>query len=192
MSRSSRSVSRSSADLRCSPPYVVDELADGLIETYRHHLTTGLPPAGAAVAAIDEFGGPGQISDAFVRQAPGRRTALILLASGPVSAACWGTTLVVGQAWTWPVPIAVAAVIGLTLLAVVAALVAAATSRLDYRRTRLAAAGGGVGLLLLDTAVPAAVLLVAPILVWPMALAIPASLTRLALTARSLPRVLTT
>ena len=41
---------------------------------------------------------------------------------------------------------------------------------------------------IIDTAVVAATLLAAPVLVWPMAMAIPASLTRSTLVLRSLSR----
>jgi hypothetical protein len=113
----------------------------------------------------------------------------MLLGSGPIVGLCWGTTLVVGRAWTWPVPIALRAVFGLTLLAVVAMLVLAATGQRSYRRTRLAA-GAGLGLLGLDGALVTALVLIAPPFVWPMALAVAASLTRMALTARITPRLL--
>lgn len=171
------------------PPDAVDELADGVAETYAHHHAAGLTPADAARAAISEFGTPAQITDAFVAQAPGRRVALILLATGPIAAACWAASLVASQAWTWPVSRLTAAAFGLALIAAVATLAAAATSRHSYRRTRLAAAGG-IGLIVLDAAMLAAALLVAPTPVWPMAVAIPASLARIGLTLRALPRTL--
>jgi hypothetical protein len=171
------------------PTPVVDELADGLTETYHRQLARGLDPAAAADAAIAEFGHPDQILAAFTHQAPGRRTALALLATGPVLAACWGPSLIIGHVWAWPIPPAVAPAFGLTLLGVVALLAAAATAQHNYARTRLAGIGA-IGLILLDTAMLAAVLLAAPVLVWPMALAIPASLTRIGLTARALPHLL--
>jgi hypothetical protein len=171
------------------PAGTVDELTDGLAETYKHHLASGLQPASAATAAITEFGDADQIAAAFTRQAPGRRTAVALLATGPLLGACWGTSLLIGRAWTWPIPTAARLAFGLTLLAVVTALATAATSRRGYARTRLAAPGGA-GLVLLDTAMLVAVWLAAPAIVWPMALAIPASLARICFTVRSLPRIL--
>lgn len=78
---------------------------------------------------------------------------------------------------------------GLGLLVSVAALVAATTSRHSYRLTRLGAAGG-LGLAALDAAMLAAVVIVAPTIAWPLLAAIPASLTRIALTLRSLPTAL--
>jgi hypothetical protein len=176
------------ADLaRHLPPDAVDELADGLIETWQHFVSSGLAPAPAVRAAIAEFGTPEQITRGFVAQAPGRRTAMMLLASGPLVGVCWGTSLVVAEAWTWPVPIPAVVVSALALLTVVAALVTAATSRRSYRRTRLGAAGA-LGIVVLDAAMLATVLFLAPALAWPMLAAIPASLTRIGLTLRSLPR----
>ncbi|MFF5295941.1 hypothetical protein [Paractinoplanes globisporus] len=179
------------ADLaRRLPPDAVDELADGLLETWQCHRSAGLPPAEAARAAIAEFGSPAQITAAFVRQSPGRRAARLLLMTGPLVGVCWGAGLGVSRAWTWPAPVPVAAGFGLALLIVVAALAVAATSRRSYRRTRLAALGGA-GLVVLDAAALAAVLLLAPAPVWPMLPAIPASLARIGLTLHALPRVLT-
>ena len=171
------------------PAGAVDELADGLTETYQHHLARGLDPDAAATAAIAEFGEPDEILAAFTRQATGRRVARTLLATGPVFAACWGPSLILGHAWAWPIPLAATIAFGAVLLGVVTALVAAATSRQDYRRTRLAGIGG-IGLIALDTGMVAAALLAAPALVWPMAVAIPASLTRIGLTVRALPHTL--
>jgi hypothetical protein len=39
----------------------------------------------------------------FTRQAPGRRAARLLLATGPLVGACWAAALTSGRAWTWPV-----------------------------------------------------------------------------------------
>lgn len=171
------------------PPDTVDELADGLAETYRQHRDRGLDPDAAATAAVAEFGSPAQIVAGFTRQAPGRRTALALLSTGPLFAACWGPSLVLSHAWTWPVPTAATVGFATVLIAVVATLIIAATSRRNYRRTRLAALGAG-GLILLDAAMLAAVGLAAPTVVWPMALAIPASLARIGLTLHTVPAIL--
>jgi hypothetical protein len=171
------------------PASAVEELADGLTETYQHHLGRGLDPTTAATTAITEFGRPEQIITAFVRHAPGRRTALALLATGPIFAACWGPSLILGQAWAWPIPTTATLAFGLALLGIVATLAVAATSRHHYPRTRLAAAGA-TGLIVLDATMLVAVLLAAPSLVWPMALAIPASLARVGLTARALPHLM--
>jgi hypothetical protein len=170
---------------RTLPPDTVNELADGLTETWQHHLATGLTPTAAAHAAITDFGTAEQITRAFVAQAPGRRTALLLLATGPVVGAAWAGSLLAAHAWTWAVPLSVKAAFGLTLLSVVATLLAAATSRRSYRRTRLGMAGG-LGIVILDTAVVTSVLVAAPILAWPLAVAMLASLTRSAMALRTL------
>jgi hypothetical protein len=166
----------------------VDELADGLEETFRHHQRRGLSAACAAAAATAEFGHPDLIVKEFIRQAPGRRAALALLASGPMFAALWGSSLISAQAWTWSIPLGAAVAFGAGLLAVVATLVAAAVTR-SYQRTRLT--GPACGLLaVLDGAMLAAIALAASALSWPMALAIPASIIRIGLAVRTVPRVL--
>ncbi|HET8680370.1 MAG TPA: hypothetical protein VFM54_00620 [Micromonosporaceae bacterium] len=168
------------------PAQIVDEVADGLTETWHHHLTRGLAPAAAARTAIAEFGTPAQVVDAFVDQAAGRRTARALLATGPIVGACWAASLLTARAWTWPVPPAGAVTFAATLVTVVCCLAAAATSRHSYQRTRLGTVGAA-SLVALDVAMLAVVLLSAPALVWPMAAAIPASLVRIGLTLRRLP-----
>jgi len=52
------------------PADTVDELADGLLETWHHYLGDGLTPDRAARAAIAEFGAADRIADEFVAQAP--------------------------------------------------------------------------------------------------------------------------
>ena len=172
------------------PAAAVDELADGLTETYRHHLDRGLSPDAAARAAVTEFGAPDVVLTAFVDQAPGRRAARILLTSGPVVGGCWGLALLAGHAWAWPIPAVVRLAFGGALLAVIAVLAAAATGHRSLRRTRLAAAGG-IGLFGLDAAMLATAALTAPAATWPLAVAATASLTRMAVTARFAPRLLT-
>ncbi len=171
------------------PADAVDELADGLTETYRHHLSRGLDAQVAAAAAVTEFGEPDVVLAAFVRQSPGRRAALALLYSGPTVGACWAAALIAGHAWTWQLPAFLKATVAGTLLAVIGCLVTAATSRRSYRRTRVSAVGG-IGLIVLDAIVLSTVLLAGVPLVWPMVLAVPASATRLALTARATARLL--
>jgi hypothetical protein len=163
------------------PADAVDELADGLVETWQQHLAAGLPPTRAAHAAVDEFGTVDQIVGAFVTHCPARRTARTLLATGPLAGVCWGATLASAHAWTWPVPTVAVAVGGAVLVAVVAALVASATSRTSYRRARLGTAGS-LGLAALDATMLATVLILAPAPVWPMVAAVPVSLARIGLT----------
>ncbi len=172
------------------PAEAVDELADGLTETYERHLAGGLDPDAAATAAVAEFGEPHVVIAAFVRHSPGRRTALALISSGPVVGGCWSVALITGHAWSWPVPAPVRLAFGLCLLSVVATLALAATAGRSYRRTRLAAAGS-LGLIAIDTAVLAGVALVPPASTWPLLVAVAASVVRLVMTAQALPRVLT-
>lgn len=169
------------------PSEAVDELADGLEEAYRSHTDSGLEPDAAATMATAEFGRPEQVVEAFARHSAGRRTALALLATGPLFAMAWSTSLVTGNAWTWSVPPGVAVAFGLTLLAAAGALVVAATGR-SYRRTRLAGPACAV-LVLLDAAMIGAVGLVAPALTWPMGFAVAASLARIGFACRSVPRI---
>lgn len=170
------------------PAEAVDELADGLEETYRRHTDRGLEPTCAAAAATAEFGRPEQIIEAFARHSAGRRTAMTLLATGPLFALLWSTSLITADAWNWSVPAGAALMFGATLLATVSLLVVAATGR-SYRRTRLAAPACAL-LVLLDAAMIAALGLTAFALTWPMALAVPASLVRIGFACRSLPRVM--
>jgi hypothetical protein len=170
------------------PADAVDELADGLHESWHRHRAAGLPPAEAARATIAEFGTVEQVVHAFVVDAPGRRTARLLLATGPFVGLCWGAGLVTAHAWAWPVPRAAAVGFAVALITVAGTLLIAATGTGSLRRTRLGLAGG-LGLVVLDLTMLAAVLLVAPALSWPLYAAIPASLARIAFTARSIPAV---
>lgn len=167
------------------PSEAVDELADGLTATYEHHLAGGMDPEDAAVAAVEEFGRPGEILAAFIRESPGRRAALDLLMTGPVMAACWGPSLILTRAWTWPLPRTFPIAAGISLLLVVGLLLIAATSRANYRRARVARLGA-CGLVLLDMAAVTVVVLAAPSARWLMTAAVAASLTRAALTTRAL------
>ena len=83
---------------------VVEELADGLEETYRRHLGLGLAPDAAAAVAVAEFGAPELIAAEFARAHPARRAARRLLVTGPVVGSCWAVALITSRAWTWPVP----------------------------------------------------------------------------------------
>jgi hypothetical protein len=168
------------------PCDTVDELADGLMETWHRHLASGLAADRAARAAIAEFGDPEQIAAAFVAHAPGRRAARVLLVTGPLMALCWGASLVEARAWAWPIPAVAAVGYAAALLAVVVCLVTAATTRRNLRRTRLGGVGSA-GLIVLDVAMLSAVAALAPALVWPMLAAIPASLVRITMTVSYLP-----
>ena len=148
-----------------------------MIETYEHHLATGSGEQAAAHAAVAEFGDLALVVGEFTRQAPGRRAARMLLATGPVVGACWAAALILSRAWTWPVPGAVRLSFGAILLLAVMALAVAATSR----RTRFTAAASPV-ILVLDATAFTAVMLAAPALTWVLRIAIAASLTRMAFT----------
>jgi hypothetical protein len=168
------------------PAEVMDELADGLIETWQHNLDQGRGPDEAAQVAIAEFGPAERVADEFVAQSPGRRAARLMLASGPIMAICWGPSLVAAKVWTWPVPRPAAAAYALVFFAVVVALLVAASSRHSLRRTQAGLAGSFV-LMGLDAAMVTAAVALTPAFVWPMAVAIPASLARIGLGLRLLP-----
>jgi hypothetical protein len=90
----------------------------------------------AARAALAEFGDLATVAGEFTRQAPGRRAARLLLATGPAAGACWAAALITGRAWSWPVPATARLAFGAVLLLAVLTLLAAATSRHSYQRTR--------------------------------------------------------
>ena len=172
------------------PGQVVEELADGLDETYQRHLRLGLVPRAAAGAAVAEFGDPQLIVAEFARVHPARQTARHLLRIGPVVGCCWAVALVTGRAWTWPVPVTAAVVPGL-VLAVIIVLLAVAARSTRYRPATRAGAAGCAGLAALDTAMIIGVIIAAPAMTWAVFLAITASTARLGLSARLLHPVLT-
>lgn len=171
------------------PPEVVDELADGLDETFHHHLADGLDPAEAAIAATTEFGDPTRIAAEFIRQSPARRTALAMLATGPVFAALWGMSLITAHAWTWTIPAGAVITFAAALLIIVGALLGVVTGN-SYGRTRPIAAAC-VGMIALDITMIITVVALAPALTWPIALAVPASMTRITVAAHRLPQLST-
>lgn len=174
-------------ELRSLPADAVDELTDGLTDTYDHHRARGLAPDDAARAAIAEFGTAAQVRTAFDAIAPGRRAARRLLAAGPLVGLCWATALISARAWTWPIPAWAPPLVGALLVTVIALLAAAARGR----RLRHAALPGAGGVILLDVLVVIGALAAAPTLPWPLRLAILGSLTRAALTAQALPALRT-
>ena len=170
------------------PAPVAEEAAAGLLETYEHQRGSGTGDQEAARAALAEFGDLATVIGEFTRQAPGRRAARLLLATGPVAGLCWGAALIGGRAWTWPVPATARLAFGAVLLLAVLALLAAATSRHSYQRTRLAMLAAPV-ILALDVTALAAVVLAAPALTWALRIAVGVSLGRIAFTAWTLPRL---
>jgi hypothetical protein len=105
-----------------------------------------------------------------------------------VVGACWAAALILGRAWTWPVPAAVRLGFGAVLLLAVLALAVAATSQRSYQRTRLITAAGPV-ILILDAMAVAAAVLTAPALTAALGTAAGVSLGRIAFTAGTLPRL---
>ncbi|HEV8274872.1 MAG TPA: permease prefix domain 1-containing protein [Streptosporangiaceae bacterium] len=176
-----------SADL---PSWIVEELADGLDESYRRYLGQGLGPDAAARAAVTEFGEPRVIVVAFTGASRGRKTARRLLAAGPVVGLCWAVVLISARAWTWPVPVVARVLFGVALIAVIGLLAAAALGR-HYRLVCRAAAAACVGTALLDTAMACTVLVIAPALVWPLALAVALSAGRSGFALRNVHHALT-
>ena len=79
------------------PAPVVEELADGLCETYQHHVRKGLDGNAAASAALAEFGELHVVVAAFTRLNPARCAARRLLATGPIVGACWATALITSR-----------------------------------------------------------------------------------------------
>jgi hypothetical protein len=172
------------------PAVIADEAADGLVEAYEHHLATGTDDQEAACAALAEFGDLATVVDEFTRQAPGRRAARLLLATGPFAGLSWAAAIIVGRAWTWPVPGTARLSFGAFLLLAVLALVAAATSQHSYQRTRLALLASPV-ILALDLTAIAAVVLAAPAVTLALGIAVAVSLGRITFTAWMLPRLAT-
>ena len=170
------------------PAALAAEAAAGLLETHEHHLASGAGDQEAARAALAEFGDLAMVVGEFTRQAPGRHAARLLLATGPVAGLCWAAALILSRAWTWPVPATVRLSFGAVLLLAVLALLAAATSRHSYQRTRLAMLACPV-ILVLDTTAVAAAVLAAPALTLALRIAVAVSLGRIAFTARTLPHL---
>lgn len=153
------------------PARIVEELADGLDETYHCYLGQGLDPAAASQAAVAEFGEPRVIVAAFTDASQGRRTARRLLAAGPAVGLCWAVVLITARAWQWPVPILTRALLGVALITVIGLLATAALGR-RYRWVCRAAATACVGTVILDVTMIGTVLVTAPTLAWAAAVAI--------------------
>ncbi|QFY10162.1 hypothetical protein GBF35_29125 [Nonomuraea phyllanthi] len=169
------------------PAQAVEELADGLQESYEHHLRCHGDSEVAARAAIAQFGDAEMITAAFVRASPWRRMNLALLATGPIMAAVWAAALLSGHAWDWPLPAPAKILYGVALLSAAIMLAFSALTTRNYRRMRRAVTSAAIGLILLDLVMMIAVLTLAPTLTWPMAIAIPASLLRVLAVGRTLP-----
>jgi hypothetical protein len=151
------------------PGRIVEELADGLDESYHGYLGQGLAPDAAVRAAVADFGEPRRIVTAFTDDSRGRKTARRLLAAGPAVGMCWAVVLITARAWQWPVPIVARVLFGVALITVTGLLAAAAVGR-HYRLVCRAAAC--VGTALLDMTMACTVLVIAPYLMWPVAVAV--------------------
>jgi hypothetical protein len=171
------------------PASVTDELADGLTETYRFHLSQGLEPAAAAAAAVAEFGAAEEIAAGFAEVNPARRAARRLLRIGPLVGACWVAALLtsrVGRSWTgWIASAPTWAATGVVLAGLIGLLAVAALGR-RYRLATTTAVVGCFGFATLDAALIAAAIFVLAPLGWVTALAMTASAARIAVTARAL------
>lgn len=164
------------------PASIVDELADGLAETYQSYLRRGLSSGAAAETAVAEFGEPHVIVAGFVRVNPARRIARRLLGTGPAVGACWAAALITSRAWTWPVPLPVRVVVGLALITVISLLATAALGA-RYRLAARTGAAGYIGTTVVDIMMITGVVLAAPSVTWVMAGAVAASVTRIAVNA---------
>lgn len=173
---------------RSLPGPVAAEAADGLIETYEQHLAAGAGDQHAARAALADFGDLATVIGEYTRQAPGRHAARLLLATGPVAGTCWAAALISSRAWTWPIPTAARLTFSALLLITILGLLAAATSRHSYQRTRLALLAGPV-IMALDATAVAAALTAAPALTPALLIAMAFSLSRIAVTTRTLHRL---
>jgi hypothetical protein len=169
------------------PGEIVDELVDGLHETFDHHRALGLSPEAAARAALAEFGAADLVLASFEPLAPGRTAARLLLATGPLVGGCWAAALILGHAWTWPIPTSAAIAFATVLAATATMLITACRTR--YRRVRPAALTGGAGLLLLDVTALITLPGLAPSLSGLLQCAILASGLRICFTASSLRRL---
>jgi hypothetical protein len=168
------------------PASVTDELADGLTETYRFHLSRGLESEAAAAAAVAEFGAAEEIAAGFAEVNPARRAARRLLRIGPVVGACWIAALLTSRAWTgWFASAPTWAATGVVLAGLIGLLAVAALGR-RYRLATTTGAAGCFGFATLDAALIAAAIFALAPLSWVTALAIMASLTRIAVTAKAL------
>jgi hypothetical protein len=172
------------------PAPIVEELADGLAETYQSYLRQGLAPDQAAESAVAEFGDPHVIAAELARVNPARRGARRLLLTGPVVGGCWAAVLVTGRAWAWPVPLPGRIGFGLVLLTVIGLLAAAALGT-RYRAAARAGIAGCVGIAAIDAIAITGVMLASPSVTLVMIGAMAASTARIALSVLTMRPILT-
>lgn len=173
------------------PADVVDELEDGLLETYDEFRVSGLTPGEAEQATLAEFGASSDVLAAFDAITPCRGPARALLASGPLLGGCWALALLTSHAGRWHIPIPGRLAFGCLLLSVAVLLAQASRASYLHARRKAALAGAG-GILLADASAVIAVLAFAPAPAWPLMLAASASLTRMCFTAPALRRMFVT
>ena len=172
------------------PASLVEELADGLAETYQAHLRQDLAPDDAAQAAVAEFGDPHVIVADFTRVNPARHGARRLLLTGPVVGGCWAAVLITTRAWAWPIPIPARVTFGVALLTVIGLLAAAALGT-RYRHAVHAGIAGCLGIIALDTLMVASATFAVPSVTQVTAGAMLASSARIALSVQTLRPILT-
>ncbi|MPZ53339.1 MAG: hypothetical protein GEU79_11525 [Acidimicrobiia bacterium] len=174
------------------PQPAVEELLDGLAETYGEQLTKKADELAAAQATIAAFGDPDIVEQAFIHHSPGRRLATLLLATGPLVGLAWAATILIpSRAWNWPIPLLGRITFGLALFVTIGMLLTTTHTRGRLKRSQTTARLGALTLIALDGTMIAAALLAAH--VHPLAL-LPAaglSIARVAFTAQRLHRLLT-
>lgn len=171
------------------PASIVEELADGLTETYRFYRSQGLAAETAAESAVAEFGPPEEIAAGFSQVNPARRAARRLLGIGPAVGACWLAALLTSRterAWPdWISPGLAWVTAGLALAGLIGLLAVAALGR-RYRLAAVTGMAGCFGFATLDVLLIAGALLVLAPVGWVTAVAMAASSARIAVTARAL------
>jgi hypothetical protein len=172
------------------PSPIVEELADGLAETYQSYLRQGLTPGLAAGSAVAEFGDPHVIVAEFARVNPARRGARRLLLTGPVVGGCWAAVLITGRAWAWPIPLPARIGFGLALLTVIGLLTAAALGT-RYQAAARAGIAGCLGIAAIDTLAITGAMLASQAVTLVMTAAMAASAARIALSVQALRPILT-
>jgi hypothetical protein len=103
---------------------------------------------------------------------------------------CWAAVLISARAWRWPVPVVAPVLFGVALILVIGLLAAAALGR-RYRLVCRAAAAACAGTVLLDAAMTGTVLVTAPALAWPAAVAVAASAGRSGFALRNVRQAMT-
>lgn len=187
---------------------ILSELGAGVADAADAHRGAGLAPAQAARAAIDEFGRPDRVAAGFrpeLAAAQARRTAVTLLAAGPLTGAVWFAAVLASHVgrlappWEWAtLPAGARLAAHLAVIALVVAIAStlftlAATGRLtrwlDTRPAASAAVAAG-SIAAVDAGLLAALIVVVAagpgrLAVLPLAAAGAASLIRLGLAARA-------